>query len=99
VINQNPSHHLRRHPEEVCAVLPVDLILTGQSKEGLVNKRRWLQRVIGAFGTQVMVGQAPEFFVDGLHQPFQRLGIAVAPGYQAFRYETRTSGIHGLLTT
>lgn len=41
-----------------------------------------------------MVGEPPQLVVDDLHQPFQRFGIAVAPGYQALRYEACRGGLH-----
>jgi hypothetical protein len=46
VINQNSSHHVRRHTEKVCAILPRHTPLADQSDVGLMDQCRWLQRVI-----------------------------------------------------
>jgi hypothetical protein len=43
----------------------LDTLDAGQASEvGLVNQGRALQSVIGAFGLQMVVSEAPQLFVD-----------------------------------
>ena len=53
VIDQDAPHHLRRHAEEVRAILPVDAILAGESDVRLVDQGGGLQRVVWPFAAQI----------------------------------------------
>jgi len=44
VIDQNPAHELRGKTDELCAALPVQVLLIEQAQVGFVNQRRPLQR-------------------------------------------------------
>ena len=43
VINEDAAHHLRRHGEEVPAVVPLGVALVDQPKVGLMDKGGWLE--------------------------------------------------------
>jgi hypothetical protein len=53
VVDQNPSHYLRRHPEKVGAVLPLDTTLAYKANVRLVNECRRLEGVIRTFTPQI----------------------------------------------
>ena len=79
VIDEDAAHHLRRHREEVRAILPGDAVLPHEPHERLVNQRRGLQRVVGPFAAQIRAGPSLQFAVDDRHQVVARLQIAAAP--------------------
>ena len=79
VIDQDAAHHLRRHAEEVRAVLPDDALLADEPQVGLVNERRRLQRVLDPFAAEVGRGPPPELVVDHLHQVVARFQVTSDP--------------------
>jgi hypothetical protein len=68
VIDQNATHHLRRDPEEMRAVFPVDTALRDQPKVRLVHDVGRLERVARALLAQVRRRELPEFAVHDHHQ-------------------------------
>jgi hypothetical protein len=59
VVHQDAADQLRRHAEEMCAVLPLHAALVDQLHPGFVDQGGALQRVAGAFAAQIAVGQPP----------------------------------------
>jgi len=60
--------------------LPGDSTWTDQSKECLVDKRRGLQRVIGAFAPEARRRASSKLLIDERHQIVASLQIATFPG-------------------
>ena len=85
VIHQNQPHQLRRHCEEMRAILPAHRALPDQAQINLVDQRAGLQRVSGALPPQVAVRQAMQFLVNQRHQPVERRAIPAAPGGKQLR--------------
>ena len=79
VINQNVAHHLCSHSEEVRAILPIDFLLTGQTKIRLVHKSGSLQSVAIALALNVAMRNPPQFVIDQRRQSIERSFIALAP--------------------
>ena len=79
VIYQNPTHHLRCHVEELCAILPAGARLIEEAEVSFIDQRRGLQRVSRMFPPQVMMGQAAQIVVNESDQPVERCPFAVAP--------------------
>jgi hypothetical protein len=53
VVDQDPTHHLRGHREEVIPVLPPRALLRNQPDVRLMDERRRLQRVSAAFSSEI----------------------------------------------
>jgi hypothetical protein len=68
VVDEDPSHHLRRHAVELAAVLPRDAVSTGQPHERLVHQGRRLERMVDAFPAEEAGRQLPEFVVNERHE-------------------------------
>ena len=64
VANQNLAHRSGGDGEEVGAVLPAWIGLVGQAQISLVDQRRRLQRVAGAFSAHMTMSEASEFLID-----------------------------------
>ena len=64
------------------AVLPPHLADVDQAQVGLVDERRCLKSVAGAFPGHVVAGEAMEFAVNERHQTIECTLIAAAPGQQ-----------------
>jgi hypothetical protein len=80
VIDQDPSHHLRRHAEEVRSILPADPLLTDQPEIRLMDQSGRLQRVIPTLVAQVAGRPPPELSIDQRQQIVPRLEVSPAPG-------------------
>lgn len=78
MIHKYTSHHLRGDTEEVCAILPVDPRLIHQPHVGLMHEGSRLQRVIGAFATQVVGRQATQLIVDEREQRVNGFMVAAS---------------------
>ena len=78
MIDENPSHHLRRYPQKLCAILP-SRVLIDESQVGFIYESGWLQRVIPPLPPQVCRGSSVEFVVHHRHELVSRTDIAVAP--------------------
>jgi len=81
-INQDAPHQLRRHGEEVRAVLPPNPARIDQSQICFVDERRRLERVAGTFSGHVAMRQPMQLAVNQRHQSIQRLLIALIPRQQ-----------------
>ena len=79
VVDEDAAHRLRRHGEEMGAVLPVHALVIDQPQVGFVDQRRRLQAVAGALAPHVVVRQTTELVVDDRHQEGERTLIPVAP--------------------
>src|SRR5262245_4254648 len=64
MVDQDVSHRDGRAPQEVPAVLPVLSARARESQVGLVEERRRLERVPGAFATHTNGGDPPEFLIE-----------------------------------
>jgi hypothetical protein len=81
-IDQDAPHQLRRHREEMRAILPPHLARINQPQIGLVDQRRGLQRVARLLAVHVVSGQSAQLFINQRHELLQRQLIASAPGQQ-----------------
>ena len=79
VVDEDPADDLRRNAEEVRPVPPIDLPLIYQPQVGLMNQRRGLERVSGAFMTQLPSSDATQLRIDQWQQPVEGLSIAPTP--------------------
>ena len=79
-IYQDVSHKLRRKPEEMCAVLPLDIFPIDQPHVGFVYQRSGLEDVAGALRGHVAAGYSVQFRVDQWGELLQRHPITAVPG-------------------
>ena len=79
VVNQNVPHHLCDHCKEVGAILPIDFLLTGQTKVRLVDESGGLQRVTIALTLNIAMRIAPQFVIDQRRQSIERSFASLAP--------------------
>ncbi len=90
MLDQNAPHQLRRNGEEVRAILPLHAPVLHQPHVRLINQRRRLQAVAGAFACHVAPCQTVQFGINNRRQPFQRAGVSAAPGTQQLADVTRS---------
>src|SRR5438105_15338229 len=88
MIDQDAPHEMRRHANEMRAILPAHLSGVDQPHERFVDERRRLQRVAAALAGHVAPRETTQFGVDERHQPLEGGLVAVAPRAQ----EQVTSG-------
>jgi hypothetical protein len=79
VIDEDAPHHLGRDPEEVRAVLPGDVALSGEPHVGLVDQCRRLEGVVRTLLAQVGGGEPAQLSVHERHQLLERLSVAPSP--------------------
>src|SRR5262249_32740181 len=79
VVHEDPPHRLRRDPEEVSPVLPVDAPLIDETEVGLVHEGGRLERVIGSLGPEVGGGEPPQLPVNEWQEPVEGARFAAAP--------------------
>ena len=84
-VHEHPSHHLRRDPEEVPAVLPVDRIPAEQAKAQLVDQARRLKADARSLADQIAGRYAVQLVVYEGQDALERVCIAVAPGAEQLR--------------
>jgi hypothetical protein len=82
VVNEDPAHDLRRNPEEVPVILPVDGVLFDEPEVCLVNERGGLQRVAPTFAAKLSKGDPTPFGVDERQQSIERISIAATPRFE-----------------
>ena len=80
VVNQNPSHELCRHGEEVGPVLPAHALVIHEPQVSFVDQGGGLQTVAGALPPQVVPGEPAQFVIDDWRQLIEGVLIPVAPG-------------------
>jgi hypothetical protein len=59
IINQGLSHHPRKDPDKMTAILPDQILFSNQTKESFVHKRGSLKGVSRPFTPQKGLSQAP----------------------------------------
>ena len=64
------------------SIVPIDLSLIDQAQIDLVNKGRRLQRVVGAFASELSRRDSPELRIDLWQQLIERVAVAAPPGSQ-----------------
>jgi hypothetical protein len=81
VVDENVTHDVRRHREEVRAVLQRQRVLAGQLQERFVHQRRRLQGVAATFASELPPRHVAQVVVDQRHQLGQRrpMVIPLAP--------------------
>ena len=79
VLHQNAPHHLRRHREEMGAILPLHALIAHEAHVRLIHQRRRLQAMAGTLAPHVAARQPVELVIHDRGQPFERTRVSVAP--------------------
>jgi len=95
VIDENPSHHLRRHSQELCAVLPDDLMLACQSKVRLVDECSRLQSVAWPLATEIARRAAVQIVIHHSEELFSGFRATLAPRPKQVGHAIRGRLVHG----
>ena len=96
VVDKDVAHDAGGHCEEMCAVLPCDVLCVHPPQIRLVHKRGGLQTVPNALVTHVLPRDTMEFVVDERSQLLERLFVALPPFQQQsgnFRGTVRNTAI------
>ena len=64
MVNENPSHDLRAHPEEMRAVLPVATPLVDEPQIRFVHQSGRLKAMSRPLATELALRDAPQFGID-----------------------------------
>lgn len=67
-VNENAAHRLGSGPEEVCAAIPLLILVTNQPQPGFVNQCGRLQGLARRFVRHLVRGEAAQFFIDQRQQ-------------------------------
>ena len=84
-VHEDATHHLRRHAEEMSAVLPANGIPAEQPQANLVDEPRRLHRDVAAFPREVAVRHSVQLAVDEWDQSVEGALVAVAPDLEQAR--------------
>lgn len=79
MIYEYAAHGLRCHGVEVGPVLPTHSFMIDQSKIGLIDQGRGLERVAESLAAHVIASQPSHFFVNQRNQLVERSPIPLAP--------------------
>ena len=79
MIDQDPPHRARRNGEEVRPILPRDRVRIDQPHVRLVNERRRLQAVPGAFTSPASLRDPRQFAMHERHEALERAPVPFAP--------------------
>ena len=79
VVHEDLAHQARSHSEEMRPALPGRIRLIDEPHIGLVDERRWLQRVPQAFLAQVAGGKLAEFAVHQGREVIERPLVTFRP--------------------
>jgi hypothetical protein len=79
IVHENSAHHLRGNSEEVCFVLPVDVVLIGQTQVRLVDERGGLERVVRAFVPKLARSDVAQLRVNQRQKALECAAIAATP--------------------
>ena len=79
VLDQNTTHDLCRHREEMRAIVPLHARVIHQPHIGLVDQGRGLQAMAGTLAPHVAARQSVELVIYESGQPFERTRVSVAP--------------------
>ena len=86
MVDEDPPHHLRRHSDELGAVLPLDPALADEPDECFMDERRRLERVFRTLLAEVGAGEAALLAVHDRDQFVERGGIALSPSDEEGRH-------------
>jgi hypothetical protein len=92
VIHEQVAHDARRDREEVCAVLPFEVLLVDEAQVSFVDERRRLQGVARGLPAQVAPGDAAQFVVDHRQQLVECALITLTPSHEQLSYFRCRSG-------
>ena len=92
-VDQHAPHDLRRHGEEVGAVLPARVLPVDQPQVGFVDQRRRLQEVARPLSRHVARREAVQLLLDHRRQRVERGLVASAPGHE--QLGDIGGGVHG----
>ena len=90
-VDKHPAHDLRRRPEKVGAVLPLDILPVDQPHERLVDQRGRLQDVAGPLASHLPCRQAVQFLVNHRRQRVERRVVTAGPRDEQLRNVWRGS--------
>jgi hypothetical protein len=79
VIDQNPAHDLRGHPQEMRPILPIDLALVDDAQIHLMNQSGRLQGVADSLHPKLARLDAAELRIDDWQQLIERSAVAATP--------------------
>ena len=79
-IDEHVSHHARRDPEEVSAILPANRIPPEQTHAGLVDERGRLKADGRSLTQQIARRHTMQFLVDERQHAVECVRIPLAPG-------------------
>ena len=81
-VDENPAHQSSRQRKEVRPISPLDALAVNEPYEHLIDERRRLQRVTGAFTAHVAASQLAELVLDERHQLIDGTVITASPGLE-----------------
>jgi hypothetical protein len=85
MIDQYPSHRLRRDRKEMPSILPSCLSLIDQLQVGLMYQRRGLQGVPGPLTPEIGGSATPKLVVNLRKKLLERFRPSLAPSAKKFR--------------
>ena len=85
LVDEDVAHDLRRHGEEVRAILPADALPVHQPQVGLIDERRRLKDVSGPLARHVARGETMQLLLDERRQDVERALVAAAPRDEQLR--------------
>ena len=80
MIHEDAAHHLRRHGEEVPAVVPLGVALIDEPKVGLMNQGGWLENMSPALGPKPGCRPPAQLLVDHFDEMVSGNEVALVPG-------------------
>ena len=75
VVDEDPAHGLRGHPEEVRTTLEAHRGMSGEAEKRLVHQGGRAEGVVRALVAKLTRGELAQFRVYQWHQPVQALGV------------------------
>ena len=79
VLHQDAPHQLRRHREEMRAILPLHPLIAYEAHVRLIHQRRRLQAMARPLAPHVAARQTVELVIHDRRQSFERARVSVAP--------------------
>src|SRR5215831_2763548 len=79
IIHQDTPQLLGGDGEEVCSIMPLDMLRTTQADVSLMDQGRCLKRVLAPFAAHFAGSHLVQLAVDQLHQPGRGILIPGAP--------------------
>jgi len=70
---------LRRHREEMSAILPLHALIAHEAHVSLIHQRRRLQALAWTLASHVAARQSVELLIHDRGQPFERARVSVGP--------------------